>query len=164
MRHHSEGEASAPAEDPSHSTDQPGGRVQGQVKPAIISSKFSPENKATSKAENTNAQQGLPINGYNLVHLTKRARLFGWRGLFCRKAATDRSLLSAFSFHNSSSINHSKWASISKHPCWRIKHTSISIHQHHVPLVTQCGKYVKQSHWTWAVADSNRVLNLARQT
>ena len=58
-RHHLGGEASAPAEDPSHSTDQPGGRVQGQVKPAIKSSKFSPENNATSKAEYTNTQQGL---------------------------------------------------------------------------------------------------------
>ena len=58
-RHHLGGEALAPAEDPSHSTDQPGGRVQGQVKPAIKSSKFSPENNATSKAEYTNTQQGL---------------------------------------------------------------------------------------------------------
>ena len=77
MRHHSKGEASVPAKDPSHSTDQPGGRVQGQVKPAIKSSKFSPEKKATSKAEYTNTRQGLPVNGYNLVHLTRHARLFG---------------------------------------------------------------------------------------
>jgi hypothetical protein len=40
--------------------DQPGGKVQGQVKPAIISSKDTPENNATSKAEYTNTQQGLP--------------------------------------------------------------------------------------------------------
>ena len=64
MRHQSEGGASAPAEDPLHSTDQPGGKVQGQVKPAIISSKSSPEKIATSKAEYTNTQQGLPVNGY----------------------------------------------------------------------------------------------------
>ena len=55
----------APAEDPSHSTDQLGGKEHGQVKPAVISSKASPENNATSKAEYTNIQQGLPINGYN---------------------------------------------------------------------------------------------------
>jgi hypothetical protein len=48
------------AGDRSHSTDQPGGRVHGQVKLAIITSKVSPENKATSKAEYTNTQQGLP--------------------------------------------------------------------------------------------------------
>ena len=83
MRHHSGGEMSALAEGPSHTTHQPGGREHGLVKPAIISSKVSPENKATSKAEYTNTQQGLPINGYNLVHLTRHARLFGRRGLFC---------------------------------------------------------------------------------
>ena len=60
-RHHSGGEASAPTEDPSHSTDQPGGKV---VKPANTSLKAIPENKATSKAEYTNTQQVLPVNGY----------------------------------------------------------------------------------------------------
>jgi hypothetical protein len=48
------------AEDGSHSTDQPGGRVHGQVKLATMSSKVSPENKAISKVEYTNTQQGLP--------------------------------------------------------------------------------------------------------
>jgi hypothetical protein len=57
-RHHS---ALSPlAGDASHSTDQLEGRVHGQVKLATISSKVSPENKATSKAEYTNTQQGLP--------------------------------------------------------------------------------------------------------
>jgi hypothetical protein len=46
------------------STDQPGGKVQGQVKPAIISSKGTPENNATSKAEYTNTQQSLPDYWY----------------------------------------------------------------------------------------------------
>jgi RecA/RadA recombinase len=40
--------------DTSHSTDQQRGRVHGQVKLATMSSKVSPENKATSKAEYTN--------------------------------------------------------------------------------------------------------------
>ena len=71
-------------------------------------SNVPPENKATSKAEYTNTQQDLPINGYNLVHLTRHARLFCWRSLFCRKATSSRSLLSDFSFHNSSSINYSR--------------------------------------------------------
>jgi DNA-binding transcriptional regulator of glucitol operon len=31
--------------------DQPGGKVQGHIKPAIISSKDTLENNATSKAE-----------------------------------------------------------------------------------------------------------------
>ena len=53
MRHHSGGLESAPAEDPSQTTDHPGGKEQGQVKPAIISSKASPKNNATSKAEYT---------------------------------------------------------------------------------------------------------------
>ena len=43
------------------STDQPEGKV---VKPANLSSRALPENKATSKAEYTNTQQGLPDNGY----------------------------------------------------------------------------------------------------
>ena len=58
---------SAPDEGSSHSTDQPGGRVQGQDKPAIISSESVPENSATSKAEYTNTQQNLPVTGYNFV-------------------------------------------------------------------------------------------------
>jgi hypothetical protein len=40
--------------------DQLGGKVHGHVKPAIISSKDTPKNNATSKAEYTNTQQGLP--------------------------------------------------------------------------------------------------------
>ena len=74
MRHHSGLEALVPAEDPSHTTDQPGGKA---LKSGNISSKALPENKATSKAEYTNTQQDLPVNGYNLVHLTRHARLFG---------------------------------------------------------------------------------------
>ena len=44
-----------------HTIDQPGGKV---VKPANIPSKVLPENKATTKVEYTNTQQGLPINKY----------------------------------------------------------------------------------------------------
>jgi len=43
-RHHSGEEASAPAEDPSHTTDQLRGKA---VKTANMSSKVIPENKAT---------------------------------------------------------------------------------------------------------------------
>ena len=68
------GSVSVLAEGPSHMTDQPGGKV---VKPANTSLKAIPENKATSKAEYTNTQQDLPVTGYNLVHLTRHARLFG---------------------------------------------------------------------------------------
>jgi hypothetical protein len=57
------------AGDASHSTDQPGGRVYGQVKLATMSSNVSPENKATSKAEYTNTQQGLPDYLYILSRL-----------------------------------------------------------------------------------------------
>ena len=58
---------SGPAEGTSHSIDKPGGRVHGQVRLAIISSKLVPENSATSKAEYTKTQQDLPITGYNIV-------------------------------------------------------------------------------------------------
>jgi hypothetical protein len=60
--HHSAG--SLLAGNGSHSTDQLGGKVPGQVKPAIISSKDAPKNSATSKAEYTNTQQGLPNYWY----------------------------------------------------------------------------------------------------
>ena len=50
MRHQSVGGVSAPAERPSHSTDQPGGKVHGQVRLAIMSSKLVPENSAISDA------------------------------------------------------------------------------------------------------------------
>ena len=58
---------SALAEGPSHSTDQPGSKVPGQVRLAIISSKLVPENSATSMTEYTNTQQGLSVIGYSLV-------------------------------------------------------------------------------------------------
>ena len=61
-RHHSAG--SVLAGETTHSTDQPEGKA---VKPANISSTAIPENKATSKAEYTNTQQGLPVSGYTLV-------------------------------------------------------------------------------------------------
>ena len=47
------------------STNKPAGKV---VTPANTSSKVIPENKATSKAEYTNTQQGFPVIGYTLVH------------------------------------------------------------------------------------------------
>ena len=52
------------AEEITHSTDQPEGKA---VKPANTSSTTISENKATSKAEYTNTQQGLPITEYTLV-------------------------------------------------------------------------------------------------
>ena len=67
------------AEETTHSTDQPGGKA---ITPANISSKVLPENNATSKAEYTN-QQGLPDYWIYLVHLSRHARFFGLRGLFC---------------------------------------------------------------------------------
>ena len=61
-RYHSSG--SLPAEDGSHSMDQPGGKEQGQVRLAIWSSKLIPEKGFTSKAEYSNTQQDLTVNGY----------------------------------------------------------------------------------------------------
>jgi hypothetical protein len=72
-RHQSCGSESPLVEDPSHKTDQPGGSLQGQVNSAVISSKFSHENNATSKAEYTNTQQGLPVLRIYLSPLTTHA-------------------------------------------------------------------------------------------
>ena len=66
-KRHSVGGWSAPAEGPSHSTDQPGGKVHSQVRLTNRSSKLVPENSATSKTEYTNTQQDLPVTGYNMV-------------------------------------------------------------------------------------------------
>jgi hypothetical protein len=52
LAHHSS--CSSPAEVGSHSTLQPGGKVDGQVTPATISSNEPIKNYATSKAEYTN--------------------------------------------------------------------------------------------------------------
>ena len=52
------------ARETTHSTDQPAGKV---VTRANTSSKVIPENKATSKAEYINTQQGLPVSGCTLV-------------------------------------------------------------------------------------------------
>ena len=60
--YHSSG--SLPAEDGSHSTDQPEGKEQGQVRLAVWSSKLIPEKGFNSKAEYTNTQQDLIVNGY----------------------------------------------------------------------------------------------------
>jgi hypothetical protein len=55
--------------DASYSTDQLGGSEHGQVKPAIMSSKDPPENRAISKAEYTNTQESLPDYWYILCRL-----------------------------------------------------------------------------------------------
>ena len=59
---HSSG--SLPAGDGSHSTDQPRGKEQGQVRLAVWSSKLIPETGFNSKAEYTITQQDLTVNGY----------------------------------------------------------------------------------------------------
>ena len=61
-RYHSSG--SLPVEDGSHSTDQPGGKEQGMVRLAIWSSKPIPEKGFNSRAEYSNTQQDLTVNGY----------------------------------------------------------------------------------------------------
>ena len=61
-RYHSS--VSLPVEDGSHSTDQPGGKEQGQVRLAIWSSKPIPEKGFNGKAEYSNTQQDLTFNGY----------------------------------------------------------------------------------------------------
>jgi hypothetical protein len=72
-----------PVEDGSHSTDQPGGKVQGQVKLAIWSSKLIPEKDFNSKAEYTNTQQGLTVNGYTKPTLARLCRVLRGSGFLC---------------------------------------------------------------------------------
>jgi hypothetical protein len=57
VAHHSS--CSSPTEVGSHSTIQPGGKVDGQVTLATISSREPVKNYATSKAEYTNTQLDL---------------------------------------------------------------------------------------------------------
>ena len=61
-RYHLSG--SLPAEDVSHCTDQPGGKEQGQDRLVIWTSKVIPEKGFNSKAEYSNTQQDLTVNGY----------------------------------------------------------------------------------------------------
>ena len=61
-RYHSSG--SLPVEDGSHSTDQPGGKEQGQDRLANLSLKLKPEKGFNSKVEYYNTQQDLTVNGY----------------------------------------------------------------------------------------------------
>jgi hypothetical protein len=58
LSHHSS--CSSSAEAGSHSIVQPGGKMDGQVTPATMSSKEPEKNYATSKAEYTNTQLDLP--------------------------------------------------------------------------------------------------------
>ena len=128
---------------------------------SIITPKITPKNKATSKAEYTNTQQDLPVNGYNLVHLTRHARPFGLEGFVLPK----KQLIVDPHFQILAFIILVQLTILSKHLSLN-KHVGISIqihsyYHHYLPLVTLCSRSVKQSHWSWAAADSNRVLNLA---
>ena len=76
------GGVSAPAEGPSHSTDQPEGKVHGQVRVEIISSKLIPENSATSKAEQLILSKAYPSLDIHSL-LSRHARLGKALGLFC---------------------------------------------------------------------------------
>jgi hypothetical protein len=58
LSHHSS--CSSSAEVVSHSTVQPGGKMDDQVTPATMSSREPVKNYATSKAEYTNTQLDLP--------------------------------------------------------------------------------------------------------
>jgi len=107
------------AGDASHSTDQLEGRVHGQVRPATISSKVSPENKVEPQIRLSILilSKTYPTMGI-LSPLSRHARLLAWGGCFAEKATKSRSLILDFSLQNSSSINHSKWASIQCHTWW----------------------------------------------
>jgi hypothetical protein len=67
LSHHSS--CSSSAEVGSHSTDQTGGKMDGQVTPATMSSREPVKNYATSKAEYTNTQLDLPSVRSLLLYL-----------------------------------------------------------------------------------------------
>jgi hypothetical protein len=67
LAHHSS--FSSSAEVGSHSTVQPGGKMDGQVTPATISSRDPVKKYATSKAEYTNTQLDLPSVRSLLLYL-----------------------------------------------------------------------------------------------
>jgi hypothetical protein len=67
LSHHSS--CSSSAEVGSHSTVQTGGKMDGQVTPATMSSREPVKNYATSKAEYTNTQLDLPSVRSLLLYL-----------------------------------------------------------------------------------------------
>ena len=71
---------SSSAEVGSHSTVQPGGKMDGQVTPATISSREPVKNYATSKAEYTNTQLDLPgvRSLYSSTSRPAAVWLWGW--------------------------------------------------------------------------------------
>jgi hypothetical protein len=79
-----------------HSTDQPGGRVHGQVKLVTMSSKVSHENKPQSRLSILILSKAYPTSGIYLAD-SKTCKAFGLKGLFWRKASKSESLLSNFS-------------------------------------------------------------------
>ena len=83
----------------SHSTDQPGGKIHGQVKLAIWSSNESPENKVEPQARLSILilSKAYPTMGI-LSPLPRHAKLLTEGVCFCRKAIKSKSLFSDFSF------------------------------------------------------------------
>ena len=86
---------------------------------------------------------------------------FWLKGLFRRKATKSKSVISDFSLQNSSSINHSK---ISIYPMAYMVENNYFFHLSTifiiiiVPLLTLCGKSVKQSHCPWAAEQFESIL------
>ena len=103
----------------SHSTDQPGGKVHGQVKLAIWSSNVSPENKVEPQARLSILilNKTYPNMGI-LSPLPRHARLLARGFVFAEKQQRVSPYFQILSF-SSSSINRSTLASIQKHTWWK---------------------------------------------
>ena len=90
----------------SHSTDQPGGRVQGQVKLAIISSKVSPENEPQARLSILILSKTYPSSGIYSTD-SRHARLFGSGVCFAEKHLQVGPYFQLLA-QDSSFINHSR--------------------------------------------------------
>jgi antibiotic biosynthesis monooxygenase (ABM) superfamily enzyme len=78
-------------------------------------------------------------------------------GFLLLKAIKSKSLISYFSFQYSSSFNHSKWVDIYNQTWWKIINHPTSLIIAMVPLVTLCGRSIKQSQLPWETDDSNQI-------
>ena len=83
------------------------------------------------------------------VRLTRHARLCKAQGLFCWKATKSRSLLSSFSFQILVGLTI-LGLHLSIQTWYRNYLHSIRLSIIFVPLLTLCGKEIKQSQYPWA--------------
>ena len=91
--------------------------------------------------------EGLPVNGYNLVHLTRYAMFFLAGGICFAK----KELLIVGPYFQILAFHILVQLTIQDEQVFLNKHGSKTLiiqqyYHHHIPFVTLCGKSVKQSH------------------